>query len=696
MLDDKEYIIKANLYDGLECDDDIVFYQNDTRQSKIIAEFTGRKRAAIDVTNCTVVCVIQKSDKEIVTAYMNNNNISNRAEYVLSQNALASIGKGTITIFIYDNDNGRQTFGSIKFKVLKDVNAEDIESTTDYPILTKLINDTRVISLEAESAKEEILGVSADIANSEKQRVIAEEERKENESNRSEVFNGIKKEYESLKGIMIDENNAANLQNQVNGLGSQLDNIANNHLKINVLDFGAIGDGIIDDSEAIENLINSTNNNIFQIIEFPSGYQFNISKGVNIYNKKRLLLTGGGTLINGTVAIQGSKDSDSLDITIKDLTCEIVYHSEYHPKEISAITLAKCAKINIFDCIFKSYGKTIKFLKVGEDSHQQISRINIQRNIFENVDYCMYNDDISSNHYLTGDTTFNNNNVYLAWKGVLRMSGRDGLLMTGNTIFTPRHTLPEDMFWLNKFNYVRIESNQLFESGLCTIKALNGENLNVLNNNVPYGGQNALSSAIYVEDCVMVSIQGNLIERNSDYGINIQQKVNYCSFVNVSNNIIREIGINPHYRGNDLSNSSKAPINVSSGVTRCLVDGNITDEPNVGVYNNGNNVYDDVFQKNLDLDTKADKNRVTCIAQPNELALSGNNTLIKMMVNKRVNTNFLTYDDGTNMIVDDTGTPRTLKFVQIETYRKDFNIIHYVMDGDIRNKFTQHKVYQIF
>lgn len=223
MFKDKEYIIKANLYDGLDCDDDIVFYQNDTRQSKIIAEFTGKKRAAIDVSDCTVVCVIQKSDKEVVTAYMDNNSVSNRAEYVLSQNALASTGKGTITIFVYGSDNERQTFGSIKFKVLKDVNAEGVESTTEYPVLTKLINDTRIVNAEAENIKNEILGISADIANSEKQRVVAEEERKENESNRSEVFNGIKKEYESLKGIMIDENNAANLQNQVNGLGSQLD-----------------------------------------------------------------------------------------------------------------------------------------------------------------------------------------------------------------------------------------------------------------------------------------------------------------------------------------------------------------------------------------------------------------------------------------------------------------------------------------
>lgn len=250
MIDDKGYLIKANLYDGLDCDDDIIFYQNDTRQSKIVAEFTGKKRAAIDVADCTVVCVIQKSDKEIVTAYMENDfNVANRAEYVLSQNALASTGKGIITIFVYGSDNERQTFGSIKFKVLKDVNSGSVESTTEYPVLTKLISDTKVVINDAENAKNEILGVSADIANSEKQRVSAETKREENESSRINEFAGIKKEYESLKGIMIDENNAVNLQNQINEANSQLDTktskeeTKNIQQQVNNLVLGAVGDG---------------------------------------------------------------------------------------------------------------------------------------------------------------------------------------------------------------------------------------------------------------------------------------------------------------------------------------------------------------------------------------------------------------------------------------------------------------------
>lgn len=483
----------------------------------------------------------------------------------------------------------------------------------------------------------------------------------------------------------------------INEISSQLDNIKNKHLKINIMDYGASGDGLTDDSKIIQDVINLTNNDLLQTLEIPQGYVFNIASGVNIVGKKKLLITGGGTLINGTITVQGENDSDKLDITFKNINFEMKYQAEYHPKTISAITLSKCSNINIFDVTFKRYGRVITFKKVGKDSHQQISRVNIQRCIFEDIDYCLYNDDITTSYYLTGDSTFTNNNVYGAWQGVLRMSGCDGILMTGNTVFTPRHSLAGDMINLNKFNYVRIENNQLFESGLCTIKAKNGENLNVLNNSIPYGGQNALSSAIDVLDCVMVSIQGNLIERNSNYGINIIKGDNYCSYVNISNNIVREIGVNPHYRGDDLNNSSKTPINVSSGVTRCLVDGNITDTVNVGVYNNGNNLYDDVFQKNLDLDLKADKKTINYFCQINTLGLSESNTLITFMVNKGVTQIPSFYDDGTNMIVDDNGTARTLNYIRTQTHREDFNLIEYVCnDGDIRDKFTQHKLYQIF
>ena len=617
----------------------IIVTQNDYG-IELETQFVDDKKKPLDITDYDVRVKVIYDDKTIDTILAEHKDSVNGIAYiVLEKEHLINAGLHTSVWSVVDEDEHVTAQENVYYFVKDVEGSEDDTPTTDLPIIADDVLDK---------------------------------------------FNEI-------------DNNLFELTEQGNVVNEELGNIKNKHLKINIMDYGAIGDGLTDDSKIIQDVINSTNNDLYQTIEIPQGYVFNIASGVNIVGKKKLLITGGGTLIDGTITVQGENDSDKLDITFKNINFEMRYQAEYHPKTISAITLSKCSNINIFDVTFKRYGHVITFKKVGEESHQQISRVNIQRCIFEDIDYCLYNDDTSTSYYLTGDTTFANNNVYGAWQGVLKMSGCDGLLMTGNTVFTPRHSLAGDMINLNKFNYVRIENNQLFESGLCTIKAKNGENLNILNNSIPYGGQNALSSAIDVLDCVMVSIQGNLIERNSNYGINIIKGDNYCSYVNISNNIVREIGVNPHYRGNDLDNSSKTPINVSPGVTRCLVDGNITDKVNAGVYNNGNNLYDDVFQKKLDLDLKADKKTINYFCQINTLGLSGTNTLITFMVNKGVTQIPSFYDDGTNMIVDDNGTARTLNYIRTQTYRNDFNLIEYVCnDGDIRDKFTQHKLYQIF
>ena len=521
-----------------------------------------------------------------------------------------------------------------------------------------------------------------------------------------EHFNYLDKQYQNIKENMqlkleyllgegLEKEVAKALLKKIED-GSIIDFITGSK-KINVVNYGAKGDGIADDSEIITSIINKyTDNNKFQTIEFPQGYTFNIPKGINIIGKKNLLLTGGGRLINGPINIQGESDSDPLFITIKDLFIEQESDYEYHPKTNPAVTLAKCSRVSIYDNTFKNTGKSIYYKLVGTESHQQISKILIQRNVFENVDYCLANDITISDYYLSGDTTFSDNHVNLAWTSTLDLRGCDGLMFNGNTIFTPRHSLTQDMIKLEKFNYIRIENNQLFEAGLCTVKAKNGENLNIINNSIAYGGQNALSAGIDILDCVMVAVRGNLIERCTNYGIKIVKGNNYCSFVSVTNNIIRDIGVNPFYRGTGLTNANKTPIYLGEGITRNLVDGNVTDLPNVGIYNNGNNVYDDVFQKNLDLATKVDKTASNYFAQVNNLALSESNTLINFMVNKGVTKFPSFYIDGRNLIVDDTGEARYINYVSTQE-QDNFNIVSYVCnDGDVRNKLTQHKLYQIF
>ena len=123
-------------------------------------------------------------------------------------------------------------------------------------------------------------------------------------------------------------------------------------------------------------------------------------------------------------------------------------------------------------------------------------------------------------------------------------------------------------------------------------------------------------------------------------------------------------------------------------------DGTLESLINDNLFNSLNTEIDNI--KNLDLDTKVDKTASNYFAQVNNLGLSETNTLINFMVNKGVSKFPSFYSDGRNLIVDDRGEARFINYVSTQE-QSNFNIVSYVCnDGDIRNRFTQHKLYQIF
>ena len=82
----------------------------------------------------------------------------------------------------------------------------------------------------------------------------------------------IKKEYEKLKELILDENIQIKLTNDIESINSQLDTIGNKVTRfINVKDFGAKGDGITDDRESVQNAINFASEIPKSVVYFPKG-----------------------------------------------------------------------------------------------------------------------------------------------------------------------------------------------------------------------------------------------------------------------------------------------------------------------------------------------------------------------------------------------------------------------------------------
>ena len=100
----------------------------------------------------------------------------------------------------------------------------------------------------------------------------------------SNLTDKLKKDYEKLKRIILDENIQIKLTNDINEINTQLDNKANlnQFIEINAKYpptplVGIAMDGIKDDTDTLNNIINFMSNNNIKILVFPEGVsKFNI------------------------------------------------------------------------------------------------------------------------------------------------------------------------------------------------------------------------------------------------------------------------------------------------------------------------------------------------------------------------------------------------------------------------------------
>lgn len=93
------------------------------------------------------------------------------------------------------------------------------------------------------------------------------------------ILDNVRKDYESLQHIIINENQAANLQHQINVLRSRT---------YNALDYGVTGDGITNDQPKLQELINLIHDNGGGILYCPKGTyvlnsQMNWLSNVSLY-----------------------------------------------------------------------------------------------------------------------------------------------------------------------------------------------------------------------------------------------------------------------------------------------------------------------------------------------------------------------------------------------------------------------------
>ena len=187
----------------------------------------------------------------------------NNVDIQLKNNILAKAGFVECDLEISDS-TGKMTTATFIITVSKKMlGTDNIEASNDVSAINKLIADVqaKAIKLDVDIKKlvQEANSKITEIDNRVNERLLV-----------------IQKDYDSLKKVIIDENAAANLQDQVNQTNAQLDTKANNSKvndlqgQINNLVLGAVGDG--NNPEVIQARGNYTLlNDRFNLIE--SGYK---------------------------------------------------------------------------------------------------------------------------------------------------------------------------------------------------------------------------------------------------------------------------------------------------------------------------------------------------------------------------------------------------------------------------------------
>lgn len=341
--------------------------------------------------------------------------------------------------------------------------------------------------------------------------------------------------------------NASEISNENESLSENNENIGIlREIVVSITDkrFGAKGDGR-DESKQIQAAINYVAAKGGGSVIIPNG----TFKGNITISKSNIHIEGKGTL-KGTINLFGTETigvsrfdekQGTGDISINGITID-------GGKVRNGINLKWVFGITIAGVTFKHCIKSIHFEPVPETQH--CSRITITKNRIWDCNYGLYvafDPKISSAiKYQVGDIIYTDNvhesrnsgwagsfgNHYHIWA-----KGLDGLVCKGNTFFFSDIGRELSNIHIELFNWVIIEGNQLFEAKEHGIKAVNGDNLIISNNNFSW----TKKQSVWLSGISTCSISGNNITWNDD-PINLKQRTgvyieNSPYFVgNVSNN----------------------------------------------------------------------------------------------------------------------------------------------------------------
>lgn len=281
--------------------------------------------------------------------------------------------------------------------------------------------------------------------------------------------------------------------------------------------FGAVGDGITDDTEALQATINHIKVMMGDkggTIEIPQDKVLKFSQVV--IDSKYIKFTGGGTLKGKVLVKSVTRANPSYDNNIKDLFTMfdgIKFINEIgHNADAVVIQNTRC--VTFSKCHFENFRYAIHGESIHEDvPYQQTARVLVRDCIFYDVDNCIrtswkpYYTGVSENWRYSqhGDWHITGCQAYYYTRGTthFHFEGLDGVLCSKNVLFHQLYrlnsTLKQHNIYLKQTNFAIISDNDLFEAGLESIYCEDVRSLSITDNHIAWPGQKEPRSGIYLE-----------------------------------------------------------------------------------------------------------------------------------------------------------------------------------------------------
>ena len=355
-------------------------------------------------------------------------------------------------------------------------------------------------------------------------------------------------------------------------------------LVLNVMDYGAKGDGIFDDTAAVQSAIDAAPEH--STVMFPRKHKVS---SVTL-NKRYVTLKGPGSLYNGKLVIGTTGTRDDQFWTIDGLTFE---YDTAKTVGQTGIELLKTRRGTIRECKFVNTDKSIYVNPLPDAIVHDTAQIKILNNEFLSVNYAFYVDRDNAVSWMhTSDCKFLHNTVNVAYIQHIWIKSIDGILIDDNVFFFPSYnastadrTGKKQNIYIGQSDWIHIRGNNLFESGEEAIQLDMGKHFVISNNQIAWPGQKTTYPDIKLTGTNVPNgmITNNVISRFS--GNAVDMLTTGSGTVVVKNNVMEfDATTNTYFGTPALNTFTHYGVNIDPTCTDTVIDSG--NDLSGGIYSN--------------------------------------------------------------------------------------------------------------